>query len=43
MIQFRGIADKNVEQFRLPGKQVVLHPPQFKTGEPITPLEKARK
>jgi branched-chain amino acid transport system substrate-binding protein len=43
MIQFRGIVDKNVEQFRQPGKQVVLHPPQFKTGDPITPFEKARK
>src|SRR5688572_13597538 len=43
MIQFRGIVDKNVDQFRQPGKQVVLHPPQFKTGEPITPLDKARK
>jgi branched-chain amino acid transport system substrate-binding protein len=43
MIQFRGIADKNMEQFRQPGKQVVLHPPQFKTGDPITPFEKARK
>jgi branched-chain amino acid transport system substrate-binding protein len=43
MIQFRGIVDNNVDQFRQPGKQVVLHPPQFKTGEPITPLDKARK
>ncbi len=43
MIQFRGIMDKNVEQFRQPGKQVVLYPPQFKTGDPITPFEQARK
>ena len=43
MIQFRGIVDKNVDQFRQPGKQVVLHPPQFKTGEPVTPLDNARK
>jgi len=43
MIQFRGVVDKNVDQFRQPGKQVVLHPPQFKTGEPVTPLDKARK
>jgi branched-chain amino acid transport system substrate-binding protein len=33
MIQFRGIADKNVEQFRQPGKQVILYPPQFKSGD----------
>ena len=43
MIQFRGIVDKNVEQFRQPGKQVILEPGQFKTGEVVEPFEKARK
>ena len=43
MAQFRGVADKNVEQFRQPGKQVVLFPPQFKTGEVMGPFEKIRK
>src|SRR5688572_26482356 len=43
MAQFRGVTDKNMEQFRQPGKQVVLYPPQFKTGEAITPFEKARQ
>jgi branched-chain amino acid transport system substrate-binding protein len=43
MIQFRGVTDKNVEQFRQPGKQVILEPAQFKTGEVIAPFEKARK
>ncbi len=33
MIQFRSIADKNVEQFRQPGKQVIIYPPQFKSGD----------
>ena len=42
MIQFRGIADKNLEQWRQPGKQVVLYPPQYKTGEALMPFEKAR-
>src|ERR1700694_1959357 len=37
MIQFRNVADKNVEQFRQAGKQVILHPPQFKSGEPVVP------
>ncbi len=41
--QFRGIADKNMDQFRQPGKQVVLYPEQYKTGEVIAPFEKARK
>ena len=40
--QFRGVVDKNMEQFREPGKQVVLYPEQFKTGEVIAPFEKAR-
>jgi branched-chain amino acid transport system substrate-binding protein len=42
MIQFRGIADKNLEQWRQPGKQVVLYPSQYKTGEAVMPFEKAR-
>jgi branched-chain amino acid transport system substrate-binding protein len=40
--QFRGVADKDTEQFRKPGKQVVIHPDAYKTGEVITPFEKAR-
>jgi branched-chain amino acid transport system substrate-binding protein len=41
--QFRGIVDKDVEQFRQPGKQVVIYPEAYKTGEVITPYDKARK
>jgi len=41
--QFRGIVDKNMDQFRQPGKQVVLYPDAYKTGEVIAPFEKARK
>jgi branched-chain amino acid transport system substrate-binding protein len=40
--QFRGVIDKNVEQFRQPGKQVVIYPEQYKTGDVIVPFEKAR-
>ncbi len=43
MGQFRGIADKNVEQFRQPGKQVILYPEAYKTGDVVVPFEKARK
>jgi branched-chain amino acid transport system substrate-binding protein len=42
MIQFRGIADKNLEQWRQTGKQVVLYPSQYKTGEAVMPFDKAR-
>ncbi|HVJ25320.1 MAG TPA: amino acid ABC transporter substrate-binding protein, partial [Burkholderiales bacterium] len=40
--QFRGVADKDMEQFRSPSKQVVIYPDEYKTGEAITPFEKAR-
>ena len=41
--QFRGVVDKNVDQFRQPGKQVVLFPDRLKSGEVIVPFEAARK
>ncbi len=43
MVQFRGVVNKNLDQFRQPGKRVILAPDQFKTGELIAPYEKARK
>ena len=43
MIQFRGVVDKNVDQFRQPGKQVILEPAQFQTGTLVAPFEKARQ
>jgi branched-chain amino acid transport system substrate-binding protein len=41
--QFRGVTDKDMEQFRKAGKQVILYPDAYKTGEFIAPFEKARK
>ena len=41
--QFRGVKDKDIEQFRGPGKQVILSPARLKTGDPIVPFEAARK
>jgi branched-chain amino acid transport system substrate-binding protein len=41
--QFRGIKDKDMEQFKQPGKQVVISPEAVKTGEIVAPFEKARK
>lgn len=41
--QFRGIKDKDVEQFRQPGKQVILFPDKLKTGTLVSPFEAARK
>jgi branched-chain amino acid transport system substrate-binding protein len=41
--QFQGIVDKNMDQFKKPGKQVILFPPNLKSGELVTPFEAARK
>jgi branched-chain amino acid transport system substrate-binding protein len=43
MAQFRGIVDKNMEQFRSSGKQVILFPSKLKSGDLVTPFETARK
>jgi branched-chain amino acid transport system substrate-binding protein len=43
MAQFRGIVDKNMEQFRSPGKQVILFPAKWKSGDLVAPFEVARK
>ena len=41
--QFRGVVDKDIEQFRKPGRQVILYPDKLKTGTLISPFEAARK
>jgi branched-chain amino acid transport system substrate-binding protein len=41
--QFRGIVDKNMDQFRRAGKQVILFPERLKSGELVSPFEAARK
>jgi branched-chain amino acid transport system substrate-binding protein len=43
MAQFRGVVDKNVDQFRKQGKQVILSPAKLKSGDLISPFEAARK
>jgi branched-chain amino acid transport system substrate-binding protein len=41
--QFRGVVDKNIQQFRNSGKQVILFPENLKSGELVSPFEVARK
>jgi len=41
-VQFRSIEDKNLEQFRKSGKQVIVAPEAFKTGD-VVPFNQARK
>ena len=32
-VQYQGIEGNDIAQFRQPGKQVILYPPEFKSGE----------
>ncbi len=43
MIQFRTIKDGDAEQFRQEGKQVVVDPDRFRTGDLISPLSEAQR
>jgi branched-chain amino acid transport system substrate-binding protein len=40
-VQFQGVKDKNLEQFRGPGRQVIVAPDAFKTGE-VKPFAQLR-
>jgi branched-chain amino acid transport system substrate-binding protein len=42
MIQFRDIKDGDLQQFREEGKQVIVEPERFRTGDLVNPLSKAR-
>jgi len=41
-IQYRGIVGNDIEQFKQAGKQVILYPPRFKSGEVQEPFEALR-
>jgi branched-chain amino acid transport system substrate-binding protein len=41
-VQFRDVANKNLDQFRGPGKQVIVAPDAFKTGE-VVPFNQVRR
>jgi branched-chain amino acid transport system substrate-binding protein len=43
LIQYRGIVGNDIEQFKLPGKQVVLHPARFKSGDLQVPFDSTKK
>ncbi|WP_127090516.1 amino acid ABC transporter substrate-binding protein [Aquabacter cavernae] len=42
MTQFQGIKGNDIEQFRQPGRQVILDPSALKSGDLIQPFMKAR-
>lgn len=42
MIQFKDVKDKDIEQFRQVGRQVILAPDKYKSGDLKFPFEQAR-
>jgi branched-chain amino acid transport system substrate-binding protein len=40
--QYRGVQDRNIDQFRTAGKQIVVHPEALATGKVIAPYKAAR-
>lgn len=37
-VQYQGVVGNDIEQFKQPGKQVILYPPRFKSGELQSPF-----
>jgi branched-chain amino acid transport system substrate-binding protein len=42
-VQYQGVAGNDVDQFRKPGKAVILYPPELKSGEFRYPYTEAQK
>lgn len=43
LVQYHGIVGNDVEQFKQPGKQAIIHPPEYKSGDLIVPFESVRR
>jgi branched-chain amino acid transport system substrate-binding protein len=42
-VQFRGLKGPGMEQFTSPSAEVVLHPPEYRTGELRYPMGPAKQ
>lgn len=42
-VQYQGIVGNDIEQFKQAGKQVILYPPRFKSGELKSPFEAVKR
>jgi branched-chain amino acid transport system substrate-binding protein len=40
--QYQNVSGNDVDQFRKPGRQIILHPPEYKSGDLIYPFAKAQ-
>jgi branched-chain amino acid transport system substrate-binding protein len=43
LAQYRGIQGNDAEQFKQPGKTVILHPPRFKSSDLKAPFEPTKR
>ncbi len=43
LVQYQGIEGNAIEQFKRPGKQVIIHPARFKSGDLRVPFEPVRR
>ena len=43
LVQYRGISGNDLEQFKQPGKQVIVYPPRYKSGELKAPFDSAKR
>jgi branched-chain amino acid transport system substrate-binding protein len=41
-VQYQGVKGNDVDQFRQPGRQVILYPPELKSGNFLYPYADAR-
>ena len=37
-VQYQGVVGNDIEQFKQAGKQVILYPPRFKSGDVKVPF-----
>ncbi len=42
-IQYQHISGNDIAQFKQPGKQVILYPPELKSGDLIEPFAKVHE
>ncbi len=40
--QYRDVANNDIDQFRKPGRQIIVQPEALATGKLVTPYNKAR-
>jgi branched-chain amino acid transport system substrate-binding protein len=43
LVQYRNVEGSAMEQFKQPGKAVIVHPAQFKSGELLVPFEPSKQ